>query len=196
MNFELKLDHDPDQMTVDKHDALSDTKSRGAIMSTTTAMKQEFFSIDESKRKKIIRQDRHNVPPGKCFLKNKEDKIELVNISSFGCAVVMTVDQFEVLNVKISNELFEGTLVYENFELQDIKLKKVRHTHIGTNVTIAFECIAEPFKIDRFFAITQAYEALENVSKSYTELNQMPADFKQIIFENRKTLLYFLQNLP
>lgn len=164
-------------------------------MSTTTGMKQEFFSIDESKRKKIIRQDRHNVPPGKCFLKTKNDKLELVNISSFGCAVVMTVEQFEIRNGNLTNEILEGSLVYENFELQDIKLKKIRHTPVGSNVTIAFECVAEPFKIDRFFAITQAYEALENVSKSYTELSQMPADFKQIIFELKELLLKLKANV-
>lgn len=182
-------------MTVEKRDVSTDTKSRGASMSSTTAMKQEFFSIDESKRKKIIRQDRHNVLPGKCFLKTKQDKLELVNISAFGCAIVLTAEQFEVLNGKWTNEPLEGSLVYENFELQDIKLKKVRHNHIGTNVTVAFECVAEPIKIDRYFAITQAYEVLENVSKSYTELSQMPADFKQIVFELKELLLKLKTNV-
>lgn len=182
-------------MTVEKRDVSTDTKSRGASMSSTTAMKQEFFSIDESKRKKIIRQDRHNVLPGKCFLKTKHDKLELVNISAFGCAIVLTAEQFEVLNGKWTNEPLEGSLVYENFELQDIKLKKVRHNHIGTNVTVAFECVAEPIKIDRYFAITQAYEVLENVSKSYTELTQMPADFKQIVFELKELLLKLKTNV-
>jgi extracellular factor (EF) 3-hydroxypalmitic acid methyl ester biosynthesis protein len=182
-------------VTVEKGDESTDTKSRGASMSTTTAMKQEFFSIDESKRKKIIRQDRHNVLPGKCFLKTKQDKLELVNISAFGCAIVLTAEQFEILNAQWTNDSLEGSLVYENFELQDIKLKKVRHNHIGSNVTIAFECIAEPIKIDRYFAITQAYEVLENVSKSYTELTQMPADFKQIVFELKELLLKLKTNV-
>ena len=164
-------------------------------MSTATAMKQEFFSIDEAKRKKILRQDRHNVQPGKCFFKTEFEKLELINISSFGCAVVLTEQQFELINKKITDTVIEGSLIFENFEFQEIKLKKIRHTQVGTNITIAFECISEPIQIDRYFAISQAYEALENVSKSYTELSTMPADFKQIIFELKELLLKLKSNV-
>ncbi len=164
-------------------------------MSTTAAMKQEFFSIDEAKRKKILRQDRHNVQPSKCFFKTDFEKLELINISSFGCAVILTEENFKKNSTNIDSGQIEGTLIFENFEFQEIKLKKVRHIQAGSNITIAFECVSEPIMIDRYFAISQAYEALENVSKSYTELSQMPSDFKQIIFELKELLLKLKTNV-
>ncbi len=86
----------------------------------STETKQEGFFINEEsagKRKKIVRQDRLHLDTAKCFLDFQGTKIEILNLSTFGCAALANSQAHQYLQAQFAKEeyctakvIFEGTL--------------------------------------------------------------------------------------
>lgn len=157
---------------------------------STKPMKQEGFFIDEGAlaRKKVVRQDRIPLPAGKGFLKFAEVRVEILNISSFGCAAFMSAVAGTELNSLYSeDEVCIAKLIYDGQELQTLHLRKVREelkkgSPLG-EVLWGFEAIGEPFKIERIQVMGRTKEIIEKQTDYTEKVLRLPVAFREVIFQ-------------
>jgi hypothetical protein len=125
---------------------------------SNNAMKQEFFNIDEQKRKKVIRQDRTDVEAGSCFVNFNGRPYEVLNISSFGCAVLVSATDFPDLKAYFEkNHHAETDILFKNTQTQHLALRWARAENHSKSVTgemiVGFEVLGEPLKVERIKAL-------------------------------------------
>ncbi|MNJ99788.1 hypothetical protein D3C87_175690 [compost metagenome] len=152
------------------------------------AFKQELFLIDESHRKKVVRQDRTDMAPGTCFLDFKEFQAQVVNISPFGCAILVSIDHYEaVKRHAYLNPGFEVDLIFNQVRTQTLSLRWVHSQSDATSVTgemvIGFEVVGEPLQTERIKALESSAEVIEKQIKYTAETQRIPAPFKTFVYE-------------
>ncbi|WP_413291365.1 class I SAM-dependent methyltransferase [Bdellovibrio sp. HCB337] len=160
---------------------------------SSTAMKQEGFFIAEenlAKRKKIVRQDRVQLETGKCILEFHALKVEVINISTFGCAAVVTPEGSAYLrDLYTQSEHHTAKVFYEGTETQTLQLRKVREvphpTSVCNEVVWAFETLGEPFKVDRIKVLEVTTNILRNQNDYSVKLERLPVEYRQIVFQMR-----------
>ncbi len=153
-----------------------------------SATKQEAFHIEDTNRRKIVRQDRVPVDPNSCFLVFQNLNLEVINISSFGCAVMVNQSDFEVLNrLTELNPVIEVDFVYKNIQTQQLSLKRMRtETHsksVTDEMIVGFECTGEPLKLERIKAIEISSEVIQKQVKYVTDAYKIPTGFKMFVYE-------------
>lgn len=157
------------------------------------AMKQEFFHIDEHNRKKVIRQDRTALEPDSCFLDFNGRQLEMLNISSFGCAVLVSATEFQDLkNWFEKNPHIEANVLYKNIQTQNVGLRWARaedHAKSATGeMIVGFEVLGEPLKVDRIKALEVSSEVIAEQTQYARDLAQLPAEFKTFVYEMKDWL--------
>lgn len=160
---------------------------------SNSAMKQEFFHIDENNRKKVIRQDRMSLEPGSCFLDFNGHQLEMMNISSFGCAALASANDYQDLKKWFeTNSHIDANVLYKNIQTQNISLRWARaeeHTKsVLGEMIIGFEVLGEPLKVERIKALEVSSEVISEQSRYAHELSQLPAEFKTFVYEMRDWL--------
>jgi SAM-dependent methyltransferase len=164
-------------------------------MSGKTAMKQESFLInDESlSRRKIIRQDRMPLQPGRCFLYFDKMKVEVLNISPFGVACV--VKPGEVTSLKNIWEKLDKTqipMVYNDVQTQLLHLHLVReHVHPQSafgDLVFGFEVVGDLLHVDRLLALEATHEMLAEQNAIAQVTAMIPNEFKLLVYEMREWL--------
>lgn len=152
-------------------------------------LKQESFLIDEAKRKKILRQDRIQLPPGTCLLKSEEKYFEVLNISAFGISIITknAMDTKSVMSFFETQK--EGKIIFDNFEFQNVFLKKVRSEEVSAGLIIGFECVGEPINIEILKTLMTTSSMLKNVASLGQNLSKIPIEFKVLIYELKDLLL-------
>lgn len=161
---------------------------------STQAMKQEFFHIDDQKRKKVIRQDRTPLEPGMCFLDlMNQFHLEILNISPFGCAVLVSAHHYQDLkNFFERNPEQEAAVLFRNIQTQTISVRWARSEEHNRSVTgemvVGFEFLGEPLKVDRLKALELSMNVVHEQSKYAGELAKLPAEFKTFVYEMRDWL--------
>jgi SAM-dependent methyltransferase len=156
-------------------------------------MKQEGFFINEegaASRKKIIRQDRVQLEAAKCFLDFRGTKIEILNMSTFGCAAVATAESSANLNQQYQKEEYCTAKVYfEGTETQTLHLRKVREeahpTSVTNEVLWAFETVGEPFKVERIKVLELTTAVLHKQNEYSAKVERLPVAYRQIVFQVR-----------
>jgi hypothetical protein len=156
-------------------------------------MKQESFFVAEegaTKTKKIIRQDRLEIDTAKCFLDFHGAKIEILNISSFGCAALVTAEGAVTLNKLFSEKEFCTAKVYfDGTETQTLHLRKVREESLSTSVNNemiwAFETVSEPFKVDRIKVLEMTAAVFQKQNEYAAKIERLPMAYRQIVFQVR-----------
>ncbi len=151
-------------------------------------LQQETFNIvtDVSiKRKKIIRQDRWPTEPGVCFIINETFTLEVINLSSFGCASIIAKEhrnKFEEFFK--SNSSISFKLIYGNFETQNLTLRVVRLEETGDHsLQAGFETVNEPINIERCLAINEASQIVQNQNRNIQTSAKIPSSFKAAIYD-------------
>lgn len=162
-------------------------------MNKNTAMKQEFFHIEDTARKKVVRQDRTAVEPGTCFIDCNGKQFEVLDISSFGCAVLASAPDFNELEKWFSkNQHIEANVLYKNIQTQQVSLRWARITNHTKSVTgemiVGFEILGEPLKIERIKALEVSSEVIADQTRYAQELGQLPAEFKTFVYEMKDWL--------
>lgn len=162
-------------------------------MSAQGAMKQEFFQIDENSRKKVIRQDRNDVEPGSCFLSVPGRQLEVLNISSFGCAVLVPgADYQDFKQWYDKNPHMEADVFFKNIQTQHVALRWARSENHSKSVTgemiVGFEVLGEPLKVERIKALEASAEVIASQTEYATNLSQLPAEFKTFVYEMKDWL--------
>ncbi|WII72946.1 class I SAM-dependent methyltransferase [Bdellovibrio sp. 22V] len=160
---------------------------------SNNAMKQEFFHIDENSRKKVVRQDRTALEPGSCFLDFQGRQFEILNISSFGCGVLVSATDYQDLQKWFEKHPhLEGSLLYKNIQTQSIALRWARAENHTKSVTgemiIGFEILGEPLKVERIKALEVSSEVITEQTRYAQELAQLPAEFKTFVYEMKDWL--------
>ena len=158
------------------------------MSATTLKLQQESFLIlnDTSlKRKKIIRQDRWQTEPGVCFITNEYYNLEVVNLSSFGCACLIPneeVKKFKELKANAIALTFK--LNYGNFETQNLTLRVVRIDESeNSSVQVGFETINEPINVERCNAICEANKIVQKQNLHLSTASKIPILFRGAIYE-------------
>lgn len=153
-----------------------------------TNIKHEMFQIDEVMRKKIVRQDRIQLPPETCFIQINSELFEIYNISPFGVALVCSNEKLKDFQ-KFNKDILNAKIIFDNFEIQDLKVRLAR-TDLNENKSIiGLEVLNEPVKIERVFALLKTKDTVSNVLRYATQLEVAPQDFKNLIYELRDILL-------
>lgn len=160
---------------------------------SNNAMKQEFFDINETKRKKVIRQDRTDVEAGSCFVSFNNHQYEVLNISSFGCALLVSSSDFPDLKAYFEkHQHAETDVIYKNTQTQHIALRWARAENHMKSVTgemiVGFEVLGEPLKVERIKALEVSGEVIKEQSSYAHELAQLPAEFKTFVYEMKDWL--------
>ena len=160
---------------------------------SNNAMKQEFFNIDEQKRKKVIRQDRTDVEAGSCFVNFNGRPYEVLNISSFGCAVLVSATDFPDLKAYFEkNHHAETDILFKNTQTQHLALRWARAENHSKSVTgemiVGFEVLGEPLKVERIKALEVSAEVIKEQTTYAQELSQLPAEFKTFVYEMKDWL--------
>ena len=160
---------------------------------SSNAMKQEFFHIDERNRKKVVRQDRTPLEPGMCFLDFNGHQFEVLNISHFGCAVLVSATDFPAMKEKFEkNPNMEADVLFKNVQTQHLSLRWARYENHGKSVTgemvVGFEVIGEPFKMDRIKALDVSAEVIKVQTEYAQHLAALPAEFKTFVYEMKDWL--------
>lgn len=161
--------------------------------SNGTAMKQEGFFISEetaAKRKKIVRQDRLHLDTAKCFLEIQGAQVEILNLSTFGCAAIVGVEAAKKWNEAFLKEEFcTAKVIFDGTETQSLHLRKVREEAHPTSVTHetvwAFETMGEPFKVDRIKVLELVSTVLDKQNEYAAKIQRLPAEYRQIVFQVR-----------
>lgn len=160
---------------------------------SNAAMKQEFFNIDDKNRKKVIRQDRTALEPGSCFLDFNSRHFEMIDVSSFGCAVLMSVMDYQDLK-KLCEVVghIDTNILYKNIQTQRVSLRWARaesHAKSATGeMIVGFEVLGEPLKVDRIKALEVSSEVIAEQTKYAQELGTLPAEFKTFVYEMKDWL--------
>ena len=122
--------------------------------------KQESFLVPEEHkvRRKIIRQDRIPVPPGKCFIIIDHQKFEVINISSFGLAAIFLNKDYVAIKTRLeSSKLIQGSFIFGDILTQTLDLRVVRTENHPQSVfdekVVAFEVVSEALNVDRIKAL-------------------------------------------
>lgn len=160
---------------------------------SSTVMKQEGFFISEEstgKRKKIVRQDRLHLDTAKCFLDFQGTKVEILNLSTFGCAAILSKDAAQKLQQLFAKEDYCAAKVYfDTTDTQTLNLRKVREEPHPTSVhdeTIwAFEAVGEPFKVDRIKVLDLTTGILQKQNEYAAKIQRLPMEYRQIVFQVR-----------
>lgn len=158
-------------------------------MKFQTKLQQESFFTDNNqptlKRKKIIRQDRWQVESGICFITNDLYNLEVVNLSSFGCACLVSNDQVKKFDDLLNSHLgLTFKLNYGNFETQSLSLKVTRIEKTENNsLQIGFETINEPINIERCKAISEANQIVQKQNSNLQIFAKIPPLFKNSVYE-------------
>jgi len=160
---------------------------------SSAALKQEGFFISEDnagKRKKIVRQDRLHLDTAKCFLDFQGTKIEILNISTFGCAALVSEPAAKGLEALFAKEEYcTAKVVFEGTETQTLHLCKVRaedHPTSTSGETVwAFETVGEPFKVDRIKVLELTAGVLQKQNEYSAKIQRLPENYRQIVFQVR-----------
>ncbi|MGZ3796740.1 MAG: class I SAM-dependent methyltransferase [Pseudobdellovibrionaceae bacterium] len=155
------------------------------------AMKQESFFVNEEKNakyKKIIRQDRFPLDPGKCFLDFQGVKIEVLNMSTFGCAAILSTEACAGLTKQYQeNEYCTAKVYFEGTETQTLHLRKIREEARLTSVTNervwAFETVGESFRVDRIKVLELTAAVLQKQDEYGAKIERLPMAYRQIVFQ-------------
>lgn len=152
------------------------------------ALKQEGISIqqDPKGRRKVVRQDRWDIDSGKAFLQLRDQKLEVLNISPFGCAVLGIAAHLEFFEqMAKSGHTMTVTLVFLGTEVQTLTLRPVRveTQSDSAHCRVAFETAGEPINIEQCKAIETAHEIVEKQRKFTVESADVPTTFKGVIYE-------------
>ncbi|HEY8270068.1 MAG TPA: class I SAM-dependent methyltransferase [Pseudobdellovibrionaceae bacterium] len=159
----------------------------------SAAMKQEGFLINEegtAKYKKIIRQDRLQLDPAKCFLDFHGTRIEVLNISTFGCATIVSAEDSLILaKLYQEKEYCTAKVYFEGTETQTLHLRKVREESHPTSVTNeriwAFETVGEPFRVERIKVLELTSAVLQKQNEYGAKIERLPPPYRQIVFQVR-----------
>lgn len=151
-------------------------------------LQQESFNIvvDPSpKRKKIIRQDRWPTEPGICFITNEQYNLEVVNLSTFGCACLIPREHLtKFKELLLSSVGINFKLNYGNYETQNIALRVVRIDETENHsLQAGFETLNEPINIERCNAISEASQIVQKQNLNLQISSKIPSSFKGAIYE-------------
>lgn len=160
---------------------------------SSAAMKQEGFFISEEssgKRKKIVRQDRLHLDTAKCLLDFQGTKIEILNLSTFGCAAIVGEQATKALNALYAQDEFcAAKVVFDGTETQTLHLRKVREeahpTSVNGESVWAFETVGEPFKVDRIKVLELTAAVLQKQNEYAAKVQRLPENYRQIVFQVR-----------
>ena len=173
---------------------------------TTTAMKQEGFVIEEgaSTRKKIVRQDRVPVPPKKMYMFAGDLKLEVVNVSNFGVAIICNeVEAKNVTKFFATNKQTDSThnvaLIYENIEIQKTNVRLAReeaHPESVFNEKVyAFEVVGDPVSMDCVHALQSASDAKTATVDAFKKQLSVPQQVRMVVLEMKSFLSTLKDNI-
>lgn len=164
---------------------------------THTSLKQEQFVIpdDKNDRRKIVRQDRIPVPEKKVFLLINKNKIEVLNVSSFGISTVVTEEDSDKITPFFEKgEVLEAILYFEDIEIQTITIRLVRNEPFVLSVfkdrNLGFEVTGQPISIDCIKAMELTDNLIQSTKDNYNESQDIPNDFKLLVYEMKDFLDY------
>ena len=138
-------------------------------MNTTSAMKQEFFSIDESKRKKIIRQDRIFVDSESHKFVINEKIFNVDNYSPFG----LSLKNFDLIG-----DSFNGVYLFEGIQICDLKLTLVRVVKTDSSNTSGFIIEGMPLPVESLNALSLVIKTIHNFEGNQLKFKNVPMNFK------------------
>lgn len=146
----------------------------------TTAMKQEFFEIQNSdlQRNPIIRQDRLNLDSGECQLVINGNLYEIMNISTFGLAVSITSPEVAT-RIKEMETFANCDLKAHGKDLQTLNLRYVR----SADNIFAFESIEDPICVDEIHALRLAQDLLNKQTQYVATVQEIPKPFVSLVYE-------------
>lgn len=141
----------------------------------------ENFQIHESKqgeRIKLVRQDRRLPRVEACYIELQDMALEVVNFSSFGLAV-------EAVNgFSCDAEQFDVPFIYDNVEVSQLHLRKVRTETSQHGIEIiAFEIIGEPLNTDKLEAVTTARKVIQLQQNYAANAVHIPTEVKAQVYE-------------
>lgn len=161
-------------------------------------LKHESFSVQDissGSRKRIVRQDRVAVIPKKFFVKHVDGdfKGEILNISTFGLAIIINETQLAELERIFAKDSTAEFLIYTGtFEIQTVRLAKVRQelhpVSVFKDYVIGFESAGGTIATDCIHALEVADEMIAASAASAELSKQIPAPFKQVVFEMKEFL--------
>ncbi len=160
----------------------------------TSRMPHESFEVQFDNNKKsrptLIRPERLSVNPDKCWVEINNTKYSVINLSDFGLAIVCSQVPFN------ENEISEGVLVYENVEVDSVRLKFARSESLNEQENlVAFEVEETLIRTDRILGI-QAAQNIISHQKQYTDTaSGVPQNFRSLVLELKDWLEHLEKNL-
>ena len=151
-------------------------------MSQQHQLRHQEFSIDQSQRKKIVRQDRFYPQSDTHFLKIENKTFPVENYAAFGVAI-------KGLNLDFAkNETYQGTYIVNGIEISTLDLHVVRKNEEDK---VAFTILGQPLSIEAVKAVEKSREVIKSIVDFETQYKNVPTAFKHLTYEMRA----LLQNL-
>tara|TARA_B100000749_G_scaffold280455_1_gene276727 strand:+ start:164302 stop:165753 length:1452 start_codon:yes stop_codon:yes gene_type:complete len=141
---------------------------------------QEDFTVRPSSvqgRKKLVRQDRYDVQNDECYVELFGKSFKVLDLNSFG--VALTSD--EPIEADILNS---APLVFENIEVGQVNLTKVRHEKEETgSYKTAFEVSGAPINTEYIEAIKSSFMVIGQHQESLKKFEAIPKEFKALVLD-------------
>lgn len=161
-------------------------------MSVSNVMKQELFEIRENNsRKKIVRQDRVPVEPKSCFISFNQRSFEISNITPFGLALLVNINEIGFFDVSKDTSSIAASLEYKQYAFQDITFKPVRTEKypLADDVFIVgCEIIGTPIDTDSLDALKQSRAVVLKHQENFARDKKIPDNFKFAILQLKDLL--------
>ena len=139
----------------------------------------EDILIQESSQKnriKLVRQMRKDVTHLGCFLETAERKFKVENVSPFG---LLLQSDSEIKELSL-----EGTLVINNLELGQVRLRVIRSTGgLENKNKIACEVLGEPISVECVQSVEDSQTLIQSLEKRQSTARKIPDLFARKIYE-------------
>jgi SAM-dependent methyltransferase len=159
-------------------------------MSTLNLRQAPVIETSVEKRHRVVRQDRHQMAPGECYIEYADAKLDVVNVSAFGLAVLIT-NAF-LKTTPLPTELNAAKLFHGKVYLQDLHLKEVRRQDKGDScIEVAYEIFAEPLNVEYILGLELGIELIDQQKLYSKAIAPVPEIFKTHVYEIRDWLEIF-----
>jgi extracellular factor (EF) 3-hydroxypalmitic acid methyl ester biosynthesis protein len=144
----------------------------------------DIIHDDVPSRKKVVRQDRHEIAEDTCTLVVNGGSYDVINYSSFGLAI------FSEERLPDGFECHEAPLLLDGQEVCRVSLRKVREEALtgSAGFKTGFEVTGDPLDTDRMQTIINTKSVTSKISERLAELQVVPDGFRQKVLESKHIL--------
>lgn len=148
-------------------------------MSSQPVFNHQDFSIDSSKRSRVIRQERHYVGNGNHKVKIKDSIYDVENYSPFGIALK------NASMIAADDQIIRAQYIINDITICDIDIKRIRNDELGF---VGFSIEGQALPIEAIQAIEQSVKVIKEFENNKNKYSAVPQSFKDRAYEAKAWL--------